>query len=83
MMHVEYQLGVDGQLHPLKTEASRAPVRLLPALHREMLTHRHRRAQRNVALVRRQALVFTTATGRRQSSRNALRAVHKAGVRGA
>jgi integrase len=65
----------------VKTEASRAPVRLLPALHRELVSHRQRQAQRNIALVRPEALVFTTATGRPQSARNVLRAVHDAGDR--
>jgi integrase len=76
---VENQLGSDGKLYPLKTQASRDTVRLLPALHRELLAHRQRQARRNIALVRGDALVFVTARGRPQSARNVLRAVHLAG----
>jgi integrase len=80
-LQVEHQLGKDGKLHPLKTDASRVPLRILPALHRELTAHRQRQAQRNIALVQPDALVFTTASGRPQSARNVLRAVHRAGDR--
>lgn len=80
-LQVEHQLGKDGKLHPLKTAASRVPLRILPALQRELVAHRQRQAQRNIALVHLDALVFTTASGRPQSARNVLRAVHKAGDR--
>jgi integrase len=81
VLRVENQLGADGKLQPLKTEASEAsiaPIRLLPALQRELVAHRHRQLSRNIALVHPDALVFVTASGRPQSSRNALRAVHAA-----
>lgn len=81
VLRVEYQLGADGNLHPLKTdasEASSAPIRLLPALQRELLAHRQRQLARDIALVRPDALVFVTANGKPQSSRNVLRAVHAA-----
>jgi integrase len=41
--------------------------------------HRKRQAERNLALVRPDALVFTTGRGKPQSRRNALRALHAAG----
>jgi integrase len=81
VLRVENQLGADGRLHPLKTEASEAssaPIRLLPALKRELGAHRHRQRSRNIALVQPDALVFVTANGKPQSSRNVLRAVHAA-----
>jgi integrase len=78
---VENQLGADGKLYPVKTEASQAPVRLLPALHRELVAHRQRQAGKNITFVRPEALIFTTASGRPQSVRNVLRAVHRAGDR--
>ena len=40
---------------------------------------RTRQAARNIGLVRSDALVFTTARGKPQSPRNALRALHTAG----
>lgn len=52
---------------------------LLPVLRRELAAHRTRQAQRNLALVVPDALVFTTGRGKAQSRRNALRALHKAG----
>ena len=52
---------------------------MLPALVLELRAHRRRQAGRNLALVHRDALVFTTARGNPQSRRNALRAVHTAG----
>lgn len=81
VLRVENQLGGDGKLHPLKTEASEAssaPIRLLPALKRELRAHRRRQRSRNIALVHPDAFVFVTANGKPQSSRNALRAVHAA-----
>ena len=63
----------------MTTEASLDTVRILPALHRELLAHRQRQAGRNIALIRAAALVFTTAYGRPQSARNVLRVVHAAG----
>jgi integrase len=52
---------------------------MLPALERELRAHRLRQAGVDLRLVNRHALVFTTATGKPQSRRNALRAVHAAG----
>jgi integrase len=81
VLRVENQLGVDGTLQPLKTaasEASLAPIRLLPALRRELVEHRQRQLSRSIALVHPDALVFVTASGRPQSGRNVLRAVHAA-----
>ncbi len=76
---VEFQLGPEGELAPVKSPASAAPVPLLPALARELRAHRSRLAARDLRQVRPDALVFTTARGKPQSRRNALRAVHAAG----
>jgi integrase len=73
------QLGTDGALVPVKSEASAATVPMLPALARELLAHRSRQAGRDLRRVHREALVFTTTRGKPQSRRNALRAVHAAG----
>jgi integrase len=54
-------------------------VTLLPAVRRELVELRSRQAERSLALVKPDALVFTTARGKPQSRRNALRALHKAG----
>jgi integrase len=64
---------------PVKTSASAAPVQLLPALARELAAHRSRVAEQDLRRLHGDALVFTTATGKPQSRRNALRAVHAAG----
>lgn len=80
-LRVENQLGDDGELHPLKTEASEAslaPIRMLPVLQRELRAHRQRQLSRNIVLVQPQALVFVTSTGKPHSKRNVLRAVHAA-----
>jgi integrase len=76
---VSGQLGAKGERVPVKTAASAAPVPLLPALARELAAHRSRLAERDLRRLHRDALVFTTATGKPQSRRNALRAVHAAG----
>ena len=69
------QLGAAGErLDTTKTAASAATVPLLPVLRRELVEHRARQASRNLALVRADELVFTTARGKPQSRRNALRA---------
>jgi integrase len=74
------QLGAGGaRLTATKTSASAATVPMLPALRRELITHRVRQAGVNLARVRPDALVFTTARGTPQSRRNALRALHIAG----
>jgi integrase len=73
------QLGDDGTRVPTKTRASEATVPLLPALTRELRQHRSRQAGRDLRLVHADALVFSTARGKPQSRRNALRAVHAAG----
>jgi integrase len=79
VLTVTGQLGLDGVLAPTKSSASAATVPLLPALRRELQAHRARLAGRDLRLVHRDALLFTTARGRPQSRRNALRAVHAAG----
>ena len=76
---VSGQLGPDGTRAPAKTRASDATVPLLPALAREFRAHRTRQASRGIRLLHADALVFTTARGKPQSRRNALRAVHAAG----
>ena len=76
---VSGQLGPDGTRVPTKTRASDATVSLLPALARELRAHRARQVSRDIRLVHGDAFVFTTARGRPQSRRNALRAVHAAG----
>ena len=81
-LRVENQLGTDGNLYSLKTEASRDTIRLLPALRRELLAHRQRQGLLNIARIRDGGFVFTTKNGRPQSVRNVLRAVHVAGDAG-
>lgn len=76
---VNGQLGADGTRVPVKSSASSASIDLLPALTRELREHRTRQAGRDLRRVRSDELVFTTARGRPQSRRNALRALHKAG----
>ncbi len=76
---VRAQLGLDGALAPVKSSASAATVPLLPALARELRAHRARQRARGFQRLRADALVFTTARGKPQSRRNALRAVHVAG----
>jgi len=76
---VNGQLGNDGTRVPAKSRASEATVALLPALARELRAHRSRQASRELRLVHGDALVFTTARGKPQSRRNALRAVRAAG----
>lgn len=78
-LRVEWQLGPDGKLQPLKSAASASVVRLMPALARELKAHRSRQAALGLTRVQRDALVFATATGKPQSGRNVLRAVHTAG----
>jgi integrase len=76
---VSRQLDPDGTIRDVtKTTASSAQVPLLPALERELRAHRSRQAGIDLQLTRRDALVFTTAHGKPQSRRNALRAVHRA-----
>jgi integrase len=79
-IHVRRQLDDDRTVrNETKTPASTAIVPMLPALERELRAHRSRQAGVNLRLVKRDALVFTTTTGKPQSRRNALRAVHAAG----
>jgi integrase len=78
-LSVERQLGPGGQLVPVKTTASAAPVGLLPVVVRELRAHHARQRERGFQHVRPEALVFTTSRGNPQSRRNALRAVHAAG----
>jgi integrase len=73
------QLGANGELVPVKSEASAAKVPLLPALARELREHRSRQAAVDLRRVHADALVFQTSRGKPQSRRNALRAVHAAG----
>jgi integrase len=79
-INVRRQLDDDLTLrNETKSAASRAVVPMLPALERELRAHRSRQASVDLRLVKRDALVFTTASGKPQSRRNALRAVHAAG----
>jgi integrase len=79
-IHVRRQLDDDGTVrNETKSAASTAIVPMLPALERELRAHRSREAEVDLRRVKREALVFTTARGKPQSRRNALRAVHKAG----
>jgi integrase len=74
------QLGAEGEhLVITKTTSSAATVPLLPVLRRELVEHRNHQAERNFALVRPDAFVFTTGRGKPQSRRIALRALHAAG----
>jgi integrase len=79
-INVRRQLDPDGTIRNVtKTTGSQADVPMLPALERELRDHRSRQAGIDVRLVHRDHLVFTTATGKPQGRRNALRAVHAAG----
>ncbi|PWU24782.1 MAG: hypothetical protein C5B48_04630 [Candidatus Rokuibacteriota bacterium] len=70
----------DGTLRPVtKTPSSTATLPLLLALERELKAYRSRQASIDLRFVKPDALIFTTATGKPQSRRNALRALHKAG----
>jgi integrase len=73
------QLGPNGERAPTKTEASLSSVPILPALGAELRAHRAKVAERSLANVKPDALVFTTATGRPHGRRNLLRAVYAAG----
>jgi integrase len=77
---VRRQLDDDLSLREVtKTEASATSVRMLPALERELREHRRWQGGIDFRRVHRDALVFTTASGKPQSRRNALRAVKLAG----
>jgi integrase len=76
---VTCQLSPSGVRVPLKTLASGATVPILPPLSTELRAHRVRLAERSLARVHPDALVFTTSRGKPQGARNALRAVHAAG----
>jgi integrase len=78
-LSVTGQLGADGTRVPVKSAASAATVDLLPAVRRELQEHRARVAARDLRGVHPEELVFTTARGKPQSRRNALRALHRAG----
>lgn len=78
---VSAQLGTFGERVPLKTLASASSVPLLPALAAELRFQRQRVASVDLSRVHRDAYVFTTSTGKPQSVRNGLRAVHAAGDR--
>lgn len=78
-IRVVVQLGTRGELVPVKTSASAAPAPLLPRLARELRVHHARQRERGFGRVHADALVFPTRSGRPQSRRNALRAVHQAG----
>lgn len=73
------QLGERGVRVPTKTESSATTIPLVPALARELRAHKARQAECDLRLVHADALVFVTNTGKAQSRRNALRAVHVAG----
>jgi integrase len=55
---VSKQLSTSGERVPTKTTASRAPVPLLPALERELRTHRSRQAGRDLRFTHRDALLL-------------------------
>jgi integrase len=78
-LSVTGQLGADGTRVPVKSAASEATVDLLPVVVRELRAHRERVAAGDRRRLDPDALVFTTARGRPQSRRNALRAVQRAG----
>jgi integrase len=61
-----------------KTEGSKAPVPLLPALARELRAHREQQAKRGFGRIRPDALVFQTSHGNSPGRRNALRALQTA-----
>ena len=67
------QLGAKGDLVPVKSAPSAARVPLFPALARELREHRARQAGRDLQRIHADALVFTSARGKPQSRRNALR----------
>lgn len=75
---VSAQLGSEGERVPVKTAASAATLRMLPALIDELRAHRSRVASQELTRVRREAFVFTTRNGKPQSARNFLRAVQAA-----
>jgi integrase len=77
---VAAQLDRAGRTVPLKTTSSAATVDLLPALVRELRTHRARQAKLGIQLVRADALAFSTRTGKPHHQRSALRAVQTAAV---
>jgi integrase len=62
-----------------KSEASAAPVPIIPALAAELRAHRAREATRGFGRMKTDALVFQTRTGRQQDRRDVLRAIYKAG----
>jgi integrase len=61
-----------------KTEASRDTVPLLPALERELRTHRIKQADKGLSFIKADVLVFQTRTGKSPGRRNVLRAVQTA-----
>jgi integrase len=63
-----------------KTSASAATLPMLPVLKRALKEHRRAQAEKNIALVGATKLVNVTRTGKVQSRRNALRALHSAGL---
>jgi integrase len=74
------QLDASGvRITTTKTETSAATIPLIPVLRRELAEHRKRQAAVSLMHVLADKLVFTTASGKPQSRRNALRAVHVAG----
>jgi integrase len=64
-----------------KSEASAAPVPIIPTLAAELRAHRAREARRGFQRVTADALVFQTRTGQPQNRRNVLRAMYAAGDR--
>ena len=57
------QLGLDGELVPVKSAASAATLPLLPAVARELRLHRARIATNDLRRLHGDALVFITARG--------------------
>ena len=68
-----------GSAPPKKPAANGGLFRSLPQLARELRAHRARQRERGFERIHADALVFTTARDKRQSRRNALRALHAAG----
>jgi integrase len=79
---VNGQIDRDGSWKPkAKTDASHAPLPMLPVLRRALQEHRRTQGAKNIGLLGESKLVNVTSRGKVQSRRNALRALHNAGVK--
>jgi integrase len=79
-------VNIDGEVTPdcryepwAKSESSEAPVPMLPALKRELLDHRRRQATGGFDLVRPDAFVFTSVSGRHLTHSPVYMELRKAG----